>query len=75
MASVKIKADNCRDPRRKQKLLEVLSINEVYLVKIIETRDGYVTLTNTDQDLNKIFNGTTDMKLEQNNLFISCHRN
>lgn len=69
MARVKIRTGNPKDPRLKQKLLEILSTHDVYVTKIIETRDAFVILTNTDQDLDKIFNGTTEGKLEENNFF------
>ena len=67
MARVKIKSENSKEHRRKQKLLEILSTNEIYVTKIIDNRDGFVIITSNEQELDKILNGTTDQILEDNN--------
>ncbi len=68
MARVKIKAQNSNDPRRKRKLLEILSQNVIYVTRIISISDGYIILTESDQELDKVFNNKTDTKLEENEL-------
>lgn len=66
MARVRIKTQNPKDPRRKLKLLEILSSNEIYATKIIETKDAFIILTNNEDDPDRIFNGTTDTQLQEN---------
>lgn len=67
MVKVKIKCADPRDPRRSNKLLEILSCNDVYITRLIPVNDGYVVLTSSNSDLDKIFNNETDKQLEQNN--------
>lgn len=66
MARVKIKAENSKDLRKKLKLLELLSQNEIYANKIIVVPDGFIVLTNDESDLDRLFNGTTDRLLIDN---------
>lgn len=66
MARVKIKSDNTKDPRRTSKLLEILSTNDVYVTRLIPVNDGFIVLTSGDNELDKIFNNTTDKLLEEN---------
>lgn len=66
MARVKIKSSNPKDPRRKTKLLEILSTNDIYVTRLIPTNDGFIILTSNENELDKIFNNTTDKQLERN---------
>lgn len=66
MTRVKIKSPNPRDPRRTTKLLEILSCNDVYVTRLIPVHDGFIILTSSDNELDKIFNNTTDKELEEN---------
>ena len=54
MARVKIKHPNST-PKTKQQLLQILSINLVYATKIVTLNDGFIIITSTDEDLDKIF--------------------
>lgn len=63
MAKVKIKTLNSKDDRRKIKLLEILSKNDIYATRITYTPDGFVIFTNDETDLDKLFNGETDRLL------------
>lgn len=65
MAKVKIKSPNPKEERKKMKLLEILSTNEVYVTRIITISDGFITITNEENDLDKIFDGKTDQQLMQ----------
>lgn len=65
MARVRIKTPNVKDPRMKQKLLDIMSSSEVYVFNIIEANDAFVIITNSETDLDRIFNGQTDTLLEQ----------
>lgn len=67
MARVKIKTHNSKDPARKSKLLEILSSNNIYVTRIITNPDGFVVLTDSETELDKIFNNKTDKMLENNN--------
>lgn len=69
MARVKIKTTS-KDEKRKLELLRILSQNYIYLTKLIQTNDGYVTITSTDNELDKIFNNNTDTELRKKN-FVS----
>ena len=55
MARVKIKGKDSRLPSRKQKLLEVLSTNDIYVTKILLVNDGFIIFTLNDDELDKIF--------------------
>lgn len=63
MAKVKIKTNNSNDQIRKHKLLEILAKNDIYATKIIPVPDGYVVLTTSETELDKLFNGKTDAEL------------
>lgn len=63
MAKVTIKTLNPKEERKKIKLIEILSKNEVYATRIITIADGFVTITHEETDLYKIFNGKTDQEL------------
>lgn len=65
MARVKIKTANSKDPRRKSKLLEILSTNNIYVTRIITVNDGFVVLTDSDSDMDRIFNNKTDKELKE----------
>lgn len=66
MARLKIKSPNAKDPKRRE-LLEILSLNDIYVARIIPTNDGFVILTHNDEELDKIFNNTTDKQLLKKN--------
>lgn len=68
MAKVKIKSSNSKDPRIKNSLLEILSRNDIYATRLISIPDGFVVLTWNEQDLDKIFNSTTNVQLEEEGL-------
>lgn len=55
MARVKIKCQNSKDKDKKIALLQILSLNQVYATRVISMPDGFVVLTNTDNDLDTIF--------------------
>lgn len=59
MARVKIKSQNAKDPARRTQLLEALSRSKLYITRIIPTEDGFSTLTNNDEEMDKIFNDAT----------------
>lgn len=65
MVKVKI-SHNSSDPRRTNKLLELLARNEVYANRIISVSDGFIILTNSEKELYKIFNNITNKVLEEN---------
>lgn len=64
MARVKIKTANSKTQERKNKLLEILSSNNIYVTKIIPVNDGFIILTNDDNELDKLFNNKTNVELE-----------
>ena len=66
MAKVKIKSNNSKDPNRKEKLLELLSENEIYATGITIAPDGFFIWTGDDSDLDRLFNSVTDRYLENN---------
>ena len=67
MARVKIKSPNPKDPRRKTLLLEILSRNLIYVTKIIQVQEGFLIITSSDAELDKVFNTTTSDDLNQHN--------
>lgn len=70
MARVKIKTINAREPRKKKKkILEIFSSNDVYVTSIIPANDGFVVLTSSDTELDKIFNNHTDKQLEDYEIY------
>lgn len=66
MARVKIKS-NSNNEQRKLELLELLSRKDIYTTELIQTNDGFVTLTSSDADLDNIFNNETDKTLIERN--------
>lgn len=62
MARVKTKSSNSKSLERKKELLKILSLNGIYVTRIIPINNGYIILTSNDTELDKIFNGTTDKK-------------
>lgn len=66
MARFKIKVENSKDPRKKTQLLEILSINNIYVVKIITVPDEFVILIDSDSELDKVFDDIIDKALEDN---------
>lgn len=57
---MKIKTTNSKDPRRQNKLLEILSPHNIFVTMILTVPDGYVVLTDSDTELDKIFNNKTE---------------
>lgn len=61
MAQVKIKSPNSKNPdctcRNTHK-------NDIFATRIITLPDGYLVITSTDTELDKILNNTTDKELE-----------
>lgn len=66
MARVNIKTTNPKDPRRTTKLLEILSSQDIYIIRLLSINDGFVALTCSDEDLDKVFNSDTEKKLVEN---------
>ena len=64
MPRVKIKSPTPKDPGRLNLLLQILSLNNIYATRIINTSDGFAVVTDDEKDLDKIFDGTTDRNLE-----------
>ncbi len=56
MTRIRIKHSNPKEKRWKQRLLEILASNEVYVTKILQTEEGFVVLSQSDEDTDKIFN-------------------
>ena len=69
MARVKIKCTDARDPRRSNKILEILAINDVDVTKLVPTFEGFWAVLSTESELDKIFNNKTDKFLQQNNFY------
>lgn len=63
MVRVKIKSQNANDSSRKIKLLEILSSNNIYVTRLINVPDGFVVLTDSDNEHDKIFNNKTKKEL------------
>lgn len=63
MARIKIKSPNPKDPGRLQLLLEILSKNYIYATRFITIADGFIVLTESDSELDKVFNNATDIEL------------
>lgn len=55
MARVKFKCRGKQDREKKVKLLELLCSNEIRIVDIFETPDGFVLLFENDKQANKVF--------------------
>lgn len=69
MARVKIKSQNPKDPRRRTKILEILSCNDVYVTRLIPVNDGFVIITSNNNEMDKIFNKETDKQLQENDFW------
>ena len=67
MARIKIK---CRPPSRdkKLKLIEILSIKDIEISRVITTNDGYVVLTTNEEHADSIFNPLIKTELTNNGL-------
>ena len=46
-------------------LLQILSINNIYATRIINTPDGFAVTTENEAELDKVFDGTTNRELEK----------
>ena len=55
MTRVKIKRRNSHERDTKKKLLELLATNNIYVIRIITISDGYIVLTDNDNDCDKLF--------------------
>lgn len=66
MAKVKVKTTKSNE--NKQKLLEILSSNDIYVTRIIPINDGYNILTINENELDMIFNGTNNKTLKDHDL-------
>lgn len=69
MARVNIETVNAKDPRKTLKLLEILQCNDIYATRLIPVHEGFVVLTGSEDELDKIFNNSTDKKLQEKNFF------
>ena len=65
MARVKLKCDNTNH-EKKILLLKILAENLIYATRIITVQDGFVVLTRSDEDMDKIFQGKTNEELANN---------
>lgn len=63
MARVKIKIQS-PSPQNKTNLVRILSSHDVYASSIIDVRDGYVVITESIQEIDKIFTSTTFQDLQ-----------
>lgn len=66
MARVKIKHPRPNNAAR-LKLLEILSVNLVYAIRITTSNDGYIILIRKEENLNKIFSEDITKSVENNN--------
>lgn len=67
MARLKIKTANAKDQGRKEELLNILSTNDIYVTRIIQANDGFVILTQNEDEMDKIFNNIIDKELQKKN--------
>ena len=67
MGRVKIKHKNAKEKRYKGELLQILALQHIYATKIIQTNDGFVVLTRTDDDSDKILSKEISKKLKDKN--------
>ena len=65
MARIKFKSPSPKDPDRLNLLLEILSRNDIYATKLFPIADGFIATTETDTEIDKIFNGTIDKELQE----------
>ena len=54
MAKVKIKFKHKNDPRHRLGLLEIMARNQIYATRILSISDGYLVITRTDEDLDRL---------------------
>lgn len=64
MARIKIKT-NTKGENRKLALLGILSKKDIYLTRLIQSNDGYVAITASDNDSDRVFNNSTDSELRE----------
>lgn len=57
---------NAKEYARKTALLEVLAKNDIFLNQLIPINDGFIALTATDNDLDKIFEKKVTDELHEN---------
>ena len=69
MPRVRIKCADARDPRRSNKILEILAINDVDVTKLTSSHDGFIAVLGSEGEMDKVFNGTTDKILQQSNFY------
>ncbi|MPC38830.1 hypothetical protein E2C01_032346 [Portunus trituberculatus] len=69
MLRVKIKTKDSKDPRRHSILLQILSNNDIFITKLIPVNDGFVVITSTDEDQDKIFLIQIAKSLEEHKLY------
>lgn len=65
MPRVKIKTPNSKDPRRTNNLLEILTQNDIYITRLDPLTDGFVIITGTDDERDKIFKQKTQKELNE----------
>ena len=65
MGRIKIKHENSDDKIYKIKLLQILSINNIYATKIFNAHDGFVVLTNSDEDVENIISKNVAKELKE----------
>ena len=65
MGRIRIKHDNPTS-QGQLKLLQILATQQIYVTKIITTKDGYITLTKNDEDQDSIFKGQCLQELKAN---------
>ena len=69
MARLKIKSRNPKEHTRKTALLEILAKNDIFINKLLPINDGFIALTCTDNDLDKIFERTVTQELEEKDFY------
>ena len=67
MGRVKIKHKKAKEKRYKGELLQILALQHIYATKIIQTNDGFVVLTRTDDDSDKILSKEISKQLKDKN--------
>lgn len=65
MDRVNIKVEDSNDPRRKGKLLGILSHSKIFGTRTIPVSDRYIILTENDEELDTIFDNKTDTKFKE----------
>ena len=69
MTRVKIKSRDSKDPTAKTELLGILSSNDIFVNKTIPVSDGFVVITTSVNDQEKLFQGVTLNALEANGFY------